>query len=155
MSTIIDKQTYGPIVGTYRVSFRLGTTPPYCYVQSSTVVYAVSREHAVASVPLGLGAEVLVWGPRDEHKYPLSKQAPRFEHDCEDCVWLGQYEAHDLYWCAEEGAHGCAIARSGSDGPDYSSSSMPRTAIRCTPLFEAWERVRVLRGNLTSSEVRS
>jgi hypothetical protein len=143
-TTVIDKHAYGPIVGTYRVRFRLANEGIYRHLETSIIVYAVSREHAVASVPGGLDSEVLVWGPRDERKYPLSKQAPRFEHDCEECVWLGQYEAHDLYWCAEEGERGCAIARRSDDGPDYSSSSMPETAVRCTPLYEAWERVRVL-----------
>lgn len=147
MSTVIDKHVVGPIVGTYRVRFRLANEGIYRFLETSIVVYAVSRPHAVASVPGGLDAEVLVWGPRDDYREGMSEQAPRFEHDCDECVWLGQYESHDLYWCAEEGERGCAIARRSDDGPDYLSTTMPETTVRCTPLHEAWERVRILTSN--------
>ena len=51
---------------------------------------------------------------------------PRFEHDCEACVFLGASLTHDFYFCrgnvkkpVEETA--TVIARFGSDGPDYAS----------------------------------
>lgn len=47
---------------------------------------------------------------------------PQFEHDCDNCEFLGHViindEGADLYYCAREPT---VIARRSSDGPDYSS----------------------------------
>ena len=53
---------------------------------------------------------------------------PRFQHDCDDCKFLGtivsKYQPNapyaDLYACRDNSL----IARYGSDGPDYSSMPM-------------------------------
>lgn len=55
------------VQGTYRVSFRIAETGHYRGMLSARTVRAESREAAVASVPGGVSAEVLVWGPKDSH----------------------------------------------------------------------------------------
>lgn len=45
---------------------------------------------------------------------------PRYEHDCEDCTFLGQYEEYDLWICPRGHTY---IARYSCDGPDYISGS--------------------------------
>lgn len=56
----------------------------------------------------------------------IRKQNPlrRYIHDCEDCVFLGQYKDADLYVCInnEDGnTIDTVIARFSSDAPDYIS----------------------------------
>ena len=51
----------------------------------------------------------------------LSKEpTPIYEHDCDKCVFLGNYDGHDLYYCPA-GVRGTVIARFSGGGPDYSS----------------------------------
>ena len=45
---------------------------------------------------------------------------PAFEHDCDECVFLGRYEDHDLYLCPQGGMP-TVVARWGNDGPEYTS----------------------------------
>ena len=45
--------------------------------------------------------------------------APRYQHDdCDACVYLGQFNEYDLYYCPGEPT---VIARASSNGPDYFS----------------------------------
>jgi len=56
------------------------------------------------------------------------KEKPVYEHDCDECWYLGSYEKwqdgktvlYDLYAHWDEGQK-TVIARYGSDGPDYLS----------------------------------
>ncbi len=43
---------------------------------------------------------------------------PRFEHDCNVCVFLGQFAGQDLYYCPGEPT---VTARFGNKGEEYSS----------------------------------
>ncbi len=43
---------------------------------------------------------------------------PRYEHDCTACVFLGQYNEYDLYFCPHEPT---LIARRSSEDGDYRS----------------------------------
>lgn len=43
---------------------------------------------------------------------------PRYEHDCDSCVYLGQFEQYDLYYCHHEPT---IVCRFSSEGPDYYS----------------------------------
>ncbi len=52
---------------------------------------------------------------------------PRFKHDCDTCIYLGQSQGHDLYFCP---AHQDLVARFDNDGPDYLSIEVD--------LFERW-----------------
>ena len=59
--------------------------------------------------------------------------APLFEHDCDECAFLGTvHAAHrpegyvDLYRCDAHGA--TVIARYGDDGPEYSSAPLDMAA---------------------------
>ena len=42
----------------------------------------------------------------------------RFEHDCDQCIPLGEFEEYDLYYCPGEPT---VIARYDNDGGDYGS----------------------------------
>lgn len=59
---------------------------------------------------------------------------PRYEHDCEDCVFLGQWKIYDLYYCPGEPT---VIARTGPDG-EY-QSGMVFVGVS-QPLTEAYNR---------------
>jgi hypothetical protein len=45
-----------------------------------------------------------------------TSELPKFEHDCDCCVFLGNFQGQDLYWCAGE-----PVARRSSRPEDYSS----------------------------------
>jgi hypothetical protein len=53
----------------------------------------------------------------------VSKGAtPRYEHDCDECRFLGRMDEFDLYRCeSAQPLKQSHIARSGSRGPEYSS----------------------------------
>lgn len=57
--------TTTPATGTYRVYFRLGDTGRARFLHSSRVVSAASRSAAIASVPGGVGADIIEAGPED------------------------------------------------------------------------------------------
>jgi hypothetical protein len=44
---------------------------------------------------------------------------PRFEHDCTKCIFTGQDEEFDFYYCPP--FQGTVVARYSDDGPDYTS----------------------------------
>jgi hypothetical protein len=48
-------------------------------------------------------------------------QMKRFIHDCENCLFVGQFQEYDLYFCDQGGFSPTVIARYGSDGPEYTS----------------------------------
>lgn len=57
---------------------------------------------------------------KTDKRLPL--EGPVFAHDCDECIYLGHYEEHDLYFCPKElGGEGTVIARYGGDGPEYAS----------------------------------
>ena len=68
---------------------------------------------------------------------------PRYKHDCESCVFLGQRDAHDLYFC--DCVHPTVLARYSDRGEDY-TSGLPLVGI-APPLTEAAKRA-VARGLL-------
>ena len=50
---------------------------------------------------------------------------PRFTHDCDECVFLGNYAGHDLYFCPRDDVDGyTVIARWSSLGSDYTSGAV-------------------------------
>lgn len=48
----------------------------------------------------------------------LQLTGTRYDHDCSDCIFLGQYEHYDLYFCPNEPT---IVARYSSEGRDYCS----------------------------------
>lgn len=46
---------------------------------------------------------------------------PHFEHDCDNCTFLGNYNGEDLYYCTQNNTYGTVIVRKSSYGPDYFS----------------------------------
>lgn len=66
-------------------------------------------------------------------KAKMKRQKHRYSHDCNSCIFLGQYEEYDLYFCGKKGGktimEATLIARSGSDGPDYISGLIFRNSI--------------------------
>lgn len=51
-------------------------------------------------------------------RYTPPMEAPRYEHDCQKCEFLGQYKEYDLYFCPNEPT---IIARYSDEGGDYGS----------------------------------
>lgn len=45
---------------------------------------------------------------------------PKYQHDCDNCVFLGQHSEYDLYYCPQ-GGHPTVIARYGNKGEEYTS----------------------------------
>ena len=53
----------------------------------------------------------------------------RYQHNCDACIPLGEFDKFDLYACKAGGVLGTSyIARYGSDGPEY--ASVPYTILR-------------------------
>jgi hypothetical protein len=80
------------------------------------------------------------------HDFERAAQAkPRFHHDCQECIYLGQFEEYDLYWCGQGGLP-TVLARWSDRGADY-LSGMPSPQLRekCPsyPPVEAWRRAKV------------
>ena len=50
-----------------------------------------------------------------------ASRSPRFKHDCDRCVFLGEHQAHDLYFCEACAGGPTVIARYGSEGKQYTS----------------------------------
>lgn len=44
---------------------------------------------------------------------------PVFEHDCDDCTFIGHVLGHDLWICPQGGVMPTLLARWGNDGPEY------------------------------------
>jgi hypothetical protein len=59
-------------------------------------------------------------------------EMPHFQHDCDDCVFIGHYADHDLYRCPQMGMP-TIVARYGDDGAGYTSG--PQIAL----LWHVWE----------------
>ena len=72
---------------------------------------------------------------------------PRYEHDCEGCIFLGRHAAADLYYCPHEPT---VIARRSSEGGDYSSGLS--FVGRHPALTEAYNRASA-RGLLSSEAI--
>jgi hypothetical protein len=47
----------------------------------------------------------------------ITSDEVRYKHDCNSCIFLGQYYAYDLYFCPS----GTVVARYGNRGYKYSS----------------------------------
>lgn len=46
-------------------------------------------------------------------------ETPQYKHDCDDCIFLGRYDGHDLYFHKKFPV--TVLARFGNNGPDYVS----------------------------------
>jgi hypothetical protein len=71
---------------------------------------------------------------------------PLFMHDCAECVFLGHYDKHDLYFCAGSTLHGTVptvVARFDHDSLDYKSGMALAGSDK--HLHEAYERAKVKR----------
>lgn len=44
-----------------------------------------------------------------------------FEHDCNNCEFLGTFQEHDLYYCPQTPNWPTVIARYGNNGYEYKS----------------------------------
>jgi hypothetical protein len=47
--------------------------------------------------------------------------AKRFQHDCSCCIFVGQHNGQDLYYCPSGGVPATVIARRSDEPSDYSS----------------------------------
>jgi len=66
----------------------------------------------------------------------------RFKHDCDDCIYLGQYNEFDLYFCPGTGEQytETVIARYSDEGNDYHSGMEFATSGKIIQLVVAMER---------------
>lgn len=74
---------------------------------------------------------------------------PRFQHDCEHCVCLGEFRApeeppgdFDLYFCGQGFGHPTVIARFGDRGQDYQSGLEAGKSGLLPSLAEAYRRAK-------------
>jgi len=51
---------------------------------------------------------------------PEYQDSPVWEHNCNECIFLGLYLSHDLYYC-KTGSDPTLITRWGDEGPEYTS----------------------------------
>lgn len=68
------------------------------------------------------------------------KEKPQYTHDCNNCIFLGQYENFDLYYCNI--TNETVIARYGNEGSEYMSGiGFANTSQKQdNPLYEAKQR---------------
>jgi len=78
--------------------------------------------------------------------YDMNK---RFTHDCDDCIFLGQYNEFDLYFCPKEST--TVIARYGDEGGDYHSGLEFARSKRIPQLVEAFNRA-INKGYIENTE---
>jgi hypothetical protein len=80
----------------------------------------------------------------------MTVEKPRYEHDCDNCDFLGRHEEYDLYYHPNrpEWYLPSVIARWSSDGPDYISglAFVPQHSA----LFECY--LRATRAGLVDGE---
>lgn len=74
----------------------------------------------------------------------MDSEQPRYAHDCAACVWLGQMDVYDLYFCLQGGGLPTVIARYGHEGAYKSGMALADVDMA---LHEARSRAR-LRGLL-------
>ena len=75
---------------------------------------------------------------------------PRYDHDCDSCVFLGSHRLHDLYFCPQHGIP-TIIARFSDEPSDYySGMSFGKNKI-IEPLFAAYRKA-VDRGLITDTK---
>jgi hypothetical protein len=67
-------------------------------------------------------------------------EKPLYEHDCDNCKFLGSYEGNDLYVCIHQKSVSL-ISRRSSDGPDYKSGMYINNKI-CAPYIEMPEDLK-------------
>lgn len=70
-------------------------------------------------------------------KKETNNEIPKYKHNCDNCIFLGNYKEHDLYFCENEPT---VIARYSSRGPDYTSGLSFATEEGNVCLFEAKKR---------------
>jgi hypothetical protein len=51
----------------------------------------------------------------------MNRPENHFVHECERCVYLGEYRQHDLYFCTKQPNVPTVLARYGNDPSDYVS----------------------------------
>lgn len=67
-------------------------------------------------------------------------EKPKFKHDCQQCVSLGRYENHDLYFCRKSAGLPTVIARYGNEGSEYTSEMFYADRVVNPVLMEAQRR---------------
>lgn len=81
----------------------------------------------------------------------MPDETPQFEHDCEDCTFLGRHAAEggspcDLYHCLQGRDWPTVIARWSDEGADYTSGAIwGRRELaegRDTAMAEAYRRAK-------------
>lgn len=62
------------------------------------------------------------WGAKNFLNKGLKEMEPRYEHDCDECIFLGHHNKYDLYVCVnlENEIFNTTIARYGKDGNYFS-----------------------------------
>lgn len=80
----------------------------------------------------------------DEKAAPFN---PRYKHDCNSCIFLGQYAIADLYACIHNGRISTVIARYSNRDNDYASGLSAVREGGIVVLIEAFHRA-VLKGYL-------
>ena len=80
--------------------------------------------------------------PAGDNKLNLDICFPRYQHDCDDCTFLGYYEEFDLYLCPEKHWVPVVIARYGDAPNQYVHDGYHKNT---TVFFElAWQRAMEL-----------
>lgn len=76
---------------------------------------------------------------------------PRYIHDCDSCIYLGQYKEFDLYYCPGEPT---VVCRYSDDGPDYGSGLISAVSEDITEDLNEYQ-VALIRAMKKSVEIRN
>lgn len=99
--------------------------------------------------------------------HQITSEQPRYQHDCEKCVWLGRYNEYDLYACGKPSTEGndeilekvivnSIIARRSSKPEDYKSGTCFAFSGKSPELEQALARVVLMSYQFViSDEIKS
>lgn len=66
-----------------------------------------------------------------------SKHGPRYEHDCDECIFIGHRGKTDIYLCLNPSPHEHTIIfRHSDEGSDYASTKLRRDQESLISLLE-------------------
>lgn len=79
---------------------------------------------------------------------PTETESPQFEHDCENCQFLGRSAANhaDLYFCRNNHGGGGLVARYSDVGSDYHSCVAGSMACEYYPALMEAGRLAMRKG---------
>lgn len=76
----------------------------------------------------------------------MSNMSSRYLHKCTRCIFLGQKDEYDLYFCDQDWELPTIVARYSDDSPDYLSGMVAASEPPYTSILRTGYKLAVARG---------